>query len=73
MVGMPISTQSMLLDTIKVGPNTYMGVSRDEAMGPWLPPRVLLERFSTRLCEASRFGHREGMDEIMMRLRHHKP
>ena len=34
LAGMPARTPSMLLDTIRVGPNTYMGVSRacDEAM-----------------------------------------
>ena len=34
LAGIPARAQSMLLDTIRVGPNTYMGVSRacDEAM-----------------------------------------
>ena len=34
LAGMPARATSMLLDTIRVGPNTYMGVSRacDEAM-----------------------------------------
>ena len=34
MAGIPARAPSMLLDTIRVGPNTYMGVSRacDEAM-----------------------------------------
>ena len=34
LAGIPARAPSMLLDTIRVGPNTYMGVSRpcDEAM-----------------------------------------
>ena len=51
LAGIPARSPSMLLDTIRVGPNTYMGVSRacDEAMAA---PSSVLERHSTRFCEA---------------------
>jgi hypothetical protein len=54
LAGILARTPSMLLDTIRVGPNTYMGVSqaRDE---PWLRPRAFLERYSTRFFEALLF------------------
>ena len=48
LAGMPARAQSMLLDTIRVGPNTYMGVSRacDEAMAAHSSvPRAFLEPF----------------------------
>ena len=48
LAGMPARAPSMLLDTIRVGPNTYMGVSRacDEAMAaPSSVSRALLDPF----------------------------
>ena len=48
LAGMPTRAPSMLLDTIIVGPNTYMGVSRayDEAMAaPSSVSRALLNPF----------------------------
>jgi hypothetical protein len=48
LAGMPTRAPSMLLDTIKVGPNTYMGISRacDESMAaPSSVPRALLDPF----------------------------
>ena len=42
-------TPSMLLDTISVGPNTNLTWALAEhMMRPWLRPRALLERCSTR-------------------------
>jgi hypothetical protein len=54
----------MLLDTIIVGPNTYMGVSRacDEAMaGPSSVSRALLNPFLRRVT----FLATEDLDEIL--------
>ena len=48
LAGIPARAPSMLLDTIRVGSNTYMGVSRacDEAMAaPSSVSRALLEPF----------------------------
>jgi hypothetical protein len=48
LASMPARAPSMLLDTIRVGPNTYMGVSRacDEAMtAPSSVARALLDPF----------------------------
>ena len=48
LAGMPTRAPSMLLDTIRVGSNTYMGVSRacDEAMAaPSSVSRALLDPF----------------------------
>ena len=48
LAGMPTRAPSMLLDTITVGPNTYMGVSRacDKAMvAPSSVSRALLNQF----------------------------
>ena len=48
LAGLPARTPSMLLDTIRVGPNTYMGVSRacDEAMAaPSSVSRELVDPF----------------------------
>ena len=54
----------MLLNTIRVGPNTYMGVSRacDEAMVvPSSVSRALLEPFLRRVT----FLATEGLDELL--------
>ena len=48
LAGIPARAPSMLLDTIRVGPNTYMRVSRacDEAMAALSSvPRAFLEPF----------------------------
>ena len=61
---MPARATSMLLDTIRVGPNTYMGVSRacDEAMAaPLSVPRALLGSFLRGVT----FLATEGLDEIL--------
>ena len=55
----------MLLDTIRVGPNTYMRVSRacDEAMAaPSSVSRALLEPFLRGVT----FLATEGLDEILV-------
>jgi hypothetical protein len=62
LAGMPTRAPSMLLDTMRVGPNTYMGVSRacDQAMAA--PSSV------SRPVSARRyffFLAIEGMDEIV--------
>ena len=54
----------MLLDTIRVGPNTYMGVSRvcDEAMAaPSSVSRALIDPFLRGVT----FLATEGVDEIV--------
>ena len=61
---MPARAPSMLLDTIRVGPNTYMGVSRacDEVMAP--PSgvsRALLDPFLRGVT----FLATEDLDEIL--------
>ena len=61
---MPARAPSMLLDTIRVGSNTYMGVSRayDEAMAaPSSVSRVLLDTFLRGVT----FLSTEGLDEIL--------
>ena len=61
---MPTHATSMLLDTIIVGSNTYMGVSRacDEAMAaPSSVPRALLDPFLRGVT----FLAIEGLDEIL--------
>ena len=48
LAGIPARTPSMYLDTIRVGPNTYMGVSRacDEAIAaPSSVSRAFLDPF----------------------------
>ena len=64
LAGMPTRAPSMLLDTIRVGPNTYMGVSRacDEAMAaPSSVTRALLDPFLRGVT----FLATEGLDEIL--------
>ena len=61
---MPARAPSMLLDTIRVGSNTYMGVSRacDEAMAaPSSVPRALLDPFLRGVA----FLATEGLDALM--------
>ena len=55
---MPANAPSMLLDTIIVGPNTYMGVSRacDEAMAT--PSSVAKTRFWQNLVLANKATQR---------------
>ena len=60
----PARAPSMLIDTIRVGPNTYMGVSLacDEAMAaPSSIPRALLDPFLRGVT----FLAIEGLDEIL--------
>ena len=62
--GMPARAPSILLDTIRVGPNTYMGVSRacDEAMAaPSSVSRALLEPFLRGVT----FLATAGLDELL--------
>ena len=62
--GMLARAPSMLLDTIRVGPNTYMGVSRacDGAMAaPSSVSRALIDPFLRGVT----FLATEGMDEIL--------
>ena len=64
LAGMPARAPSMLLDTIIVGSNTYMGVSRacDEAMAaPLSVSRALLGPFLRGVT----FLAAEGLDEIL--------
>ena len=64
LAGIPARAPSMLLDTIIVGPNTYIGVSRacDEAMAaPSIVSRALLDPFLRGVT----FLATEGMDEIL--------
>ena len=64
LAGMPAHAPSMLLDTIRIGPNTYMGVSRacDEAMAPPSSvSRALLDPFLRGVT----FLATEGLDEIL--------
>ena len=64
LAGIPARAPSMLLDTIRVGPNTYMGVSRacDEAMAaPSSVSRALLDPFLRGVT----FLATEGMDELL--------
>ena len=61
---MPARAPSLLLDTIRVGPNTYMGVSRafDEAMAaPSSVSRALLDPFLRGVT----FLAIEGLDEVL--------
>ena len=62
--GMLARAPSMLLDTIIVGPNTYMGVSRacDEAMAALSSvPRAFLDPFLRGVT----FLATEGLDELL--------
>ena len=64
LAGMPARAPSMLLDTIRVGSNTYMGVSRayDEAMAaPSSVTRALLDPFLRGII----FLATEVLDEIL--------
>ena len=64
LAGMPTRAPSMLLDTITVGPNTYMGVSRacDKAMvAPSSVSRALLNPFLRGVT----FLAIEDLDEIV--------
>ena len=64
LAGMPTRATSMLLDTIRVGHNTCMGVSRacDEAMAvPSSVSRALLDPFLRGVT----FLANEGLDEIL--------
>ena len=64
LAGMPARAPSMLLDTIRVGSNTYMGVSRayDEAMAaPSSVPRAFLYPFLRSVT----FSATEDLDEIL--------
>ena len=64
LAGMPAHAPSMLLDTIRIGPNTYMVVSRacDEAMAaPSSVSRALLDQF----LRGNTFLDIEGLDEIL--------
>jgi hypothetical protein len=64
LASMPTRAPSMLLDTIRVGPNTYMGVSRacDEAMAaPSSVARALLDPFLRGVT----FLATEDLDEIL--------
>ena len=64
LAGMPARAPSMLLDTIRIGPNTYMGVSRacDEAMAaPSSVSRALLDPFLRGVTLLAT----EGLDEIL--------
>ena len=61
---MPARAPSMLLDTIRVGPNTHMGVSRacDEAMAaPSSVSRALLDPSLRGVT----FLATEGLDELL--------
>jgi hypothetical protein len=64
LAGMPARAPSMLLDTIRVGPNTYMGVSRacDEAMAALSSvARAFLDPFLRGVT----FWATEGLDELL--------
>ena len=64
LAGIPARATSMLLDTIRVGPNTYMGVSLayDEAMAaPSSVSRALLDPFLRGVT----FLAAEDLDEIL--------
>ena len=64
LAGIPTRATSMLLDTISVGPNTYMGVSRAciEAMAATSSvSRALLDPFLRGVT----FLATEGSDEIL--------
>ena len=64
LAGMLARAPSMLLDTIRVGPNIYIGVSRacDEAMAaPSSVPRALLDPFLRGVI----FLPTEGLGEIL--------
>ena len=63
LTGVPARAPSVLLDTIRVGPNTYMGVNRacDEAMdAPSSVSRAVLDP----LLRGVTFLATEGLDEI---------
>ena len=65
LASIPARAPSMLLDTITVGPNTYMGVSRacDEAITvPSSVSRALRDPFLRGVA----FLATEGMDEILV-------
>ena len=64
LAGIPAHAPSMLLDTIRVGPNTYMGVSQacHEAMAaPSSVSRALLDPFLRGVT----FLATEGLDKIL--------
>ena len=64
LAGIPARAPSMLFDTIRVGPDTYMGVSRacDDAMAaPSSVSRALLDPFLRGVT----FLAIEGLDEIL--------
>ena len=64
LAGMPARILSMLLDTIKVGPNTYMGVSRacDEAMAA---PSTVTRPSPDPFLRYVTIWPLKGMDEIL--------
>ena len=61
---MPARATSMLLDTIRVGPNTCMGVSRayDEAMAP---PSSVSRAFLDPFLRGVTFLATERLDELL--------
>jgi hypothetical protein len=70
LAGMPARTPSMLLDTIRVGPNTYMGVSRacDKAMDA---PSSISRALPDTYLRGVTFLPIEGMDEILVNKANH--
>ena len=64
LAGIPARAPSMLLDTMRVGSNTYMGVSRacDEAMAA---PSSVLRTFLDPFLRGVTFLATEGVDEIL--------
>ena len=64
LAGMPARAPSMLLDTIRVGPNTYMGVSRacNEAM---VAPSSVSRAFLDPFLRGVTFLATEDLDEIL--------
>ena len=64
LAGIHARAPSMLLDTIRVGPNTYMGVSRacDEAMAA---PSSVTRAFLDPFLRGVTFVAAGGLDEIL--------
>ena len=72
--GMPARAPSILLDTIRVGPNTYMGVSRacDEAMAaPSSVSRALLEPFLRGVTFLAFFLLIRQINSVILKLIEH--
>ena len=71
LAGMPAHAPSMLLDTIRVGPNTYMGVSQacaEAIAAPSSVPRALLDPFLRGVT----FLATEDLDEILANKANHQ-